>query len=531
MALDRVPLLHPFQFHRYCRDVSLSDIAVAASCLFVACNLVRDLYWRYIKRYPPMASWLWVPFLGHLPAFAIAPQLFIWNAYRMNGGRPFVFDMMSCRLVICGRGEADAVFRAKEESLEAEGAIMKLTSFDLTLGADLFQPIHKSGANANALTVRKFFTPNMDDHVRPMVEECLRVAHKWHRADPVIRDMEGFVLDMVAAAASRALFGKRLSSNPTLAREMKEFSAKVQEITVLSSVMPREKLSGRTVKVTEAKGIMSRILTPEIQERRKRLEEEKAAHEVKGEDETKEPKNFLDYLLLQTEVDGAPLTDERICNCIYAMIFGAYDTTAHAATHLLYDIAGRDDVKTEVLREQERARTRYRDEAVASGSPVDPIGHLSIDAIKNMRVLESALRESQRLSASVFGPLRMVMKEGMALRDSRMVLQKGSILTLSPWLVHRDPDIYENPNEYRLKRFEEESKGFPSMKRFLNFGGGRHLCPGRFFATLEIKCIVSALLSQFEVSSERPAPYAYDNFTIIKRKAVPVRLKCRPPEE
>ncbi|KAJ7678862.1 hypothetical protein DFH06DRAFT_974719 [Mycena polygramma] len=35
----------------------------------------------------------------------------------------------------------------------------------------------------------------------------------------------------------------------------------------------------------------------------------------------------------------------------------------------------------------------------------------------------------------------------------------------------------------------------------LSFGGGRHICPGRFFASLELKCLVAYLVLNYDVKT------------------------------
>lgn len=70
-----------------------------------------------------------------------------------------------------------------------------------------------------------------------------------------------------------------------------------------------------------------------------------------------------------------------------------------------------------------------------------------------------------------------------------------------------DPDIYESPQEYRFDRFLPQN-GRPRRwtkdgKRvhffMLPFGGGKSMCPGRYFAINEFKITAATLLAWFDI--------------------------------
>jgi len=520
-------------------------IPVAVALILLAYQIVQGVIWRHYLKYPPTASLVWLPVIGHLPLFALAPRWFIMNAYKRNGKKPFFFDLLAHRFIICGPDEAQTMFRAKEEMLEMKSGVMQLMNFDLTLGTDMFKPVNMHGTTAQIITLRKKFTPNMNDHIRPMVDECLKVANKYYESSAssplssmsskkmiTIDGLDKFVLDMVTAAASRALLGESLSSNLRLAKELREYSGKVSEINELSAVLPRSMVSKAAEKVQAAKESIGEQLLPEIRRRRQFLklsskikdEEENNHTDMSASNNDNPPKSFLDYLLLQTEVNGEPLSESRLVEIVCVMVFAAYDTTTHAVVHLLYDIAAREKVRNEIFKEQREIQEKYNRKMAKNNAhdASDPIGFINVEAINDKVVLESALRESQRLSGGAFTPVRMVMTDNIKCKDGTK-LPKGTLMALSPWLVHFDPELYPNPYDFQLDRFAGEGKAGPSARKFLSFGGGRHQCPGRFFATMEIKCIVSALLSKYDISSLKLAPYDDSNGNVT-RKSTPVTM-------
>jgi cytochrome P450 len=71
----------------------------------------------------------------------------------------------------------------------------------------------------------------------------------------------------------------------------------------------------------------------------------------------------------------------------------------------------------------------------------------------------------------------------------------------------QDPDIYEDPEKFNAWRYLQmrEQPGNENRHQFvtiaadnLGFGLGLHACPGRFFASNEIKIILCFLLVEFD---------------------------------
>lgn len=67
------------------------------------------------------------------------------------------------------------------------------------------------------------------------------------------------------------------------------------------------------------------------------------------------------------------------------------------------------------------------------------------------------------------------------------------------YLLHHDPDLYPEPDEFRPERFLE---GQPSPHTFLPWGTGRRRCPGQHLAMLEMKTVLRTVL---ETMTVRPA--------------------------
>lgn len=109
------------------------------------------------------------------------------------------------------------------------------------------------------------------------------------------------------------------------------------------------------------------------------------------------------------------------------------------------------------------------------------------------------------------------------------------------YLLHHDPGVYPEPEEFRPERFLE---GQPDPYTYLPWGGGRRRCPGSHLALLEMKAVLGTVLETMTIDPasrrmERPrwrsvivTPHAGSRVVLRPRehRAVPRRASGdRPP--
>ena len=85
------------------------------------------------------------------------------------------------------------------------------------------------------------------------------------------------------------------------------------------------------------------------------------------------------------------------------------------------------------------------------------------------------------------------------------VLPKGARIVVAP--RHIDPDVYVDPLKFDPARYlrEREKPGqnnawqhVTTSAQHMGFGHGQHACPGRFFASNEIKIALAHLLLKYD---------------------------------
>lgn len=141
--------------------------------------------------------------------------------------------------------------------------------------------------------------------------------------------------------------------------------------------------------------------------------------------------------------------------------------------------------------------------------PCNPTLNLTRDQLDNMHILDSIVKEAMRLSSASMN-VRVAKEDFLLHLDNKEAycIRKDDVIALYPPMLHYNPEIYEDPYEYKFNRFldengEEKKIFYHSGRRlryfYMPFGSGVTKCPGRFFAVYEIKQFLALMLSYFDM--------------------------------
>ncbi|KAI1814901.1 cytochrome P450 monooxygenase [Poronia punctata] len=126
-------------------------------------------------------------------------------------------------------------------------------------------------------------------------------------------------------------------------------------------------------------------------------------------------------------------------------------------------------------------------------------------SIYNMKLLDSVIKESQRLKPIFSGAMRRAVEADTALSDGTL-LKKGSRLYVDTRRM-TDPKVYANPEEWQADRFlqmrsqpgkDTAAQLVTTSIDHLGWGHGLHACPGRFFAANEVKIALIHMLMKYD---------------------------------
>jgi cytochrome P450 len=286
----------------------------------------------------------------------------------------------------------------------------------------------------------------------------------------------------------------------------------------------------------------SKFLLPLIQQRMKELQESQTA------DRTKEDLNdFTTWSLEEAAKNSDPQerTPDKIVKRLMTVNFASIHTTTFTATNMLFDLISSYNATENIQELREEIQ-----EVLSQHN-----GKWDKDAISKLIKVDSAIRESLRISTFMsHGMDRMVVSPGGVKMQDGLHLPQGTRVGTCTYSIHRDGDIYDDPENYdpfRFSRIRENPKTHVNIESqkdltkvleaknlsmvttsdtFLAFGHGRHGCPGRFFAAMNMKLLLAYIILNYDIEplESRPSNGAMGGSILPPMRAT-ISVKRRLP--
>ncbi|GIX78240.1 cytochrome P450 4V2 [Caerostris darwini] len=187
-----------------------------------------------------------------------------------------------------------------------------------------------------------------------------------------------------------------------------------------------------------------------IEERKRRyLNGEKA-------DDSSRYKSLLE-VLLKLHIKDQALDEEGVIQEVVTFIIGGHDTVAAAIKWALYLIGHHPEVQEKIHEEVD---------SVLEGDPQRP---LSVDDLGDLKYLDCVLKECNRLYPSVpmFG--RHIFEET---KICGYIAPKGASAIVMAYFLHRDEDVFPDPEKFDPERFFPENKNKIPEFAYVPFGAG-----------------------------------------------------------
>ncbi|WP_210437922.1 cytochrome P450 [Nocardioides xinjiangensis] len=183
------------------------------------------------------------------------------------------------------------------------------------------------------------------------------------------------------------------------------------------------------------------------------------------------------------------MADDAIRDELVTMVIAGHETVAAALAWTLM-----------LLAEHPADQERVRAELAGHPGPVPLVGHR-----ERLPMTRAVVDEGLRLYPPAWAVSR---RAGGADVVAGREVPAGTLAIVSPWLVHRRPDLWPEPLAFRPERFLEGTV----RSGYLPFGQGPRLCIGRDFALGEMVLVLAELLREhrLEVPAgwSRPLPQA-----------------------
>ncbi|XP_068063231.1 cytochrome P450 3A9-like [Anomalospiza imberbis] len=206
------------------------------------------------------------------------------------------------------------------------------------------------------------------------------------------------------------------------------------------------------------------------------------------------------------------LTDTEVLAQAFIFIFAGYEPTSNTLGFLAYELAMHPDVQENVLQEI--------DTVLPNKAP------LTYEAITKLEYLDMTVNETLRIYP-LGGRIERTCKKDVEINGVN--IPKGVVVTIPPYVLHRDPEYWPNPDEFRPERFSKENKESIDPYTYLPFGAGPRNCIGMRFALLILKVAIVSLLQHFtfQTCKETQMPIKLSSVGLLTPEK-PIILKLVP---
>ncbi|GIY72347.1 cytochrome P450 4V2 [Caerostris darwini] len=229
----------------------------------------------------------------------------------------------------------------------------------------------------------------------------------------------------------------------------------------------------------------------------------------------KKRKAFLELLLEQHFLDPS-FTEEDIKDEVETFMFAGYDTTAMALSWTLYCLGLYPEVQTSAF---EELKDIFADDFNRNMTHGD---------LAKMKYIECVIKETLRLYPVAAFFTRECTEIFSVMGHS---VYPGSICFIFPMGLHRDPEVFPEPEKFKPERFFLENCKGRHPYAYIPFSAGPRNCIGQKFAMMELKTVIANVLRHFRITSLDPRDRVHVNSTVVLRNVTPVRLRIEPRQQ
>ncbi|KAJ1266031.1 hypothetical protein BS78_08G119900 [Paspalum vaginatum] len=244
------------------------------------------------------------------------------------------------------------------------------------------------------------------------------------------------------------------------------------------------------------------------------IDEQRRKRDAGGRD-TKN-RGVIDELLSRQQVDPEYYTDTIIKGLILAILSAGTDTSALTTEWAMALLLQHPEA-------MRKARTEI-DAHVGTARLVEE------SDIANLPYLQCVVKETLRLC-----PVAPIIPAHEAMEDCTVGgfhVRRGTMVLVNAWAIHRDPKLWDAPEEFRPERFLDDAGMVTTATApMLPFGLGRRRCPGEGMATRLVSLTLATLVQRFEWDAcGGGAIDMAEGAGLTMPMATPLAAVCRPRE-
>jgi len=215
--------------------------------------------------------------------------------------------------------------------------------------------------------------------------------------------------------------------------------------------------------------------------------------------------DVLATLLRVHDEDGQRLSDDELVSHTFSLYSAGHETVSNALAWTFFLLDQHPEALAALLNEL--------DGTLHGEAP-------TLEQLRELPLLDAVIKESLRMLPPVSMKMRIAAEP---CELGGYALPKGAIVYYSPFVTHRRPELYEEPDRFQPQRWLTLKR---STYEYLPFAAGPHRCIGADFAMLELKVVLALLLQRYRLAIVSDAKIDID-IRMAPSRGIPVELLSR----
>ncbi|CAG8447622.1 12958_t:CDS:10 [Funneliformis caledonium] len=447
-----------------------------AFCLIIFVYIKRP---RLNQNEPPLVPYT-IPVIGHTYDFLFNSDKFIRKCIK-EYGEPFNIIVFGRVTTVVSQQYLPEVFRA-HESFDVFEVLEEIFPMHVILNHDL-------DFNFHAKTVREQISGKLKYHIHNIQKNILYGIDKWigESNGKVVWDIANHIVAKSTAHTCEASnYDDITHTFATLSDEIfKVFSIP----PILSFIHP--KLHGYFITlpfligfnpITKHKNILINRIKPVVE---KRIQQKRELGDLYQPHD-----DLLEFYMSNPDFDSTNVDYQKLANLIAFMIIVGIITTGRSAVNLLYDYASRPEYWDELYEEALKIDKESNEE-------------LTVDDVDKMKKLDSFVRESLRHTSDIFVTPHAVVAKQYTFSNGYTIPKGRQVYDFSEGCLFSESQYGPDPKSFKPFQFLSQNVSATKIdKSYVIFGGGRHACPGRFYAVMTMKLFLHKIMLKYKVRTE-----------------------------
>ncbi len=402
------------------------------------------------------------PLLGVLTPFRKDPPGYLLRKAREYGDLVYL-PLARQRAYLVNRPEWIRDILVTHQSNFVKSRILERAK--VLLGEGLLTSEGEFHTRQRRLVQPAFHRDRMAHYGAEMVACAAQARDRWKPGS--ILDIASEMPRLTLAIVGRTLFSADISSEAEgIGRAMTEVLSLFDTLLMPFSEWLQKLPFPATRRFERARDTLDHVIYKLIAERR-------SSGEDKGD--------LLSMLLLAQDEDRGGMTDKQVRDEALTLLIAGHETTANALLWSWY-----------LLSQNPEAEARLRTELATVLEGRLPV----FDDLAKLPYTTGVFSEALRLFPPAWAMGRRA-KQDYSIGE--YTIPAGSILLISPWVSHRDPRWFPDPEKFDPTRWSSEQREKLPKFAYFPFGGGARVCIGERFAWSEGVLVLATLAQRWRM--------------------------------